>query len=123
MIIYGVSNIWNGDTQNYQNLTLIWESWFDQTSGQIIVNTYKNPDVDKKLIWRDGPRASCFLWGVVFLHVGRLENEEHVGPISGPNPENIIIVQKVGSKTKMWNVGCDRMVFAINSNLFLIKFN
>ena len=29
----------------------------------------------------------------------------------------------MGSKTKMWYVGCDRMVFAINSNLFLIKFD
>ncbi len=43
--------------------------------------------------------------------------------ILGPNPENIRVVQKIGSKTKMWDVGCDRMVFAINSNLFLIKFN
>ena len=43
--------------------------------------------------------------------------------ILGPNPENITVVQKIGSKTKMWDVGCDRMVFAINSNLFLIKFN
>ena len=25
--------------------------------------------------------------------------------------------------TKMWDVGCDRMVFAINSDLFLMKFN
>ena len=41
----------------------------------------------------------------------------------GPNLENIRVVQKIGSKTKMWDVGCDRMVFAINSNLFLIKFN
>ena len=31
--------------------------------------------------------------------------------------------QKNGSKTKMWDVGCDRMVFAINSKLFLIEFN
>ena len=23
----------------------------------------------------------------------------------------------------MWDVGCDRMVFAINSDLFVIKFN
>ena len=43
--------------------------------------------------------------------------------ILGPNPENITIVQKVGSETKMWDVGCDRMVFAVNANLFLIKFN
>ena len=28
----------------------------------------------------------------------------------GPNFENIRVVQKVGSKTKMWDVGCDRMV-------------
>ena len=46
-------------------------------------------------------------------------SDEHLNP----NPENIRVVQKVGSKTKMWDVGCDRMVFAINSNLFLIKFN
>ena len=43
--------------------------------------------------------------------------------ILGQNPENIGVVQKVGSKTEMWDVGCDRMVFAINSNLFLIQFN
>ena len=41
----------------------------------------------------------------------------------GPNFENIRVVPKIGSKTKMWDVGCDRMVFAINSNLFLIWFN
>ena len=33
------------------------------------------------------------------------------------------VVQKIGSGTKMWDVGCDRMVFAINSNLFLVQFN
>ena len=27
------------------------------------------------------------------------------------------------SRTKMWDVGCDRMVFAITSDLFLIEFN
>ena len=41
----------------------------------------------------------------------------------GPNLENIRIVQKVGPKTKLWDVGCDRMVFAINSDLVLIHFN
>ena len=34
--------------------------------------------------------------------------------------ENIRIVQKVGSETKMWDVGCDQMVFAIHSDLFVI---
>ena len=29
----------------------------------------------------------------------------------------------MGSETKMWDVGCDRMVFAINSDLFLIHFD
>ena len=43
--------------------------------------------------------------------------------ILGPNPENIRIVPKNGSGTKIWDVGCDRMVFAINSGLFLIRFN
>ena len=51
---------------------------------------------------------------------GRLENKENVGPFLGPNLENIKVVPKIGSKTKIWDVGCDRMVFAINSNLFLI---
>ena len=37
--------------------------------------------------------------------------------------ENIRVVPKIGSETKMWNVACDRMVFAINPNLFLIKLN
>ena len=41
----------------------------------------------------------------------------------GPNFENIRVVQKIGSGTKMWNVGCDRMVFAINSDLFLIEID
>ena len=40
----------------------------------------------------------------------------------GPNLENIKVVQKMGSKTKMWDVGCDRMVFAINADLFAIEF-
>ena len=64
-----------------------------------------------------------FLWGPVFLHVGRLENEENVGPFLGPNPENMIIVPQNGFKTSMWDVGCDRMVLAINSDLLLIKLN
>ena len=41
----------------------------------------------------------------------------------GPNFENITVVPQIGSKPKMWDVGCDRMVFAINSDLFLIKLN
>ena len=41
----------------------------------------------------------------------------------GPHFENVRVVPKIGSKTKMWDVGCDRMVFAINSNLFLIEFD
>ena len=41
----------------------------------------------------------------------------------GPNLENIRVAPKIGSKTKMWDVGCDRMVSAINSDLFVITFN
>ena len=43
----------------------------------------------------------------------------------GPKFENIRVVQQVGSKTKMWDVGSgkDRMVFAINSDPFGIKLN
>ena len=47
----------------------------------------------------------------------------HLWSILGPNFENIRVVQKVGSETKMGDVGCDRMVFAMNSDLLLIKFN
>ena len=43
--------------------------------------------------------------------------------ILGQNLENIRIVQKVGSETKMWDVGCDRMVFAIHSDLLLVHFD
>ena len=53
---------------------------------------------------------------VVFLLVGRLENEENVGPFLGPKFENIRVVQKIGSGRIKGDVGCDRMVFAIHSN-------
>ena len=43
--------------------------------------------------------------------------------ILGPDFENIRVVQQIGSKTKMWDVGCDRMDFAINSDLCLIRFD
>ena len=65
-----------------------------------------------------------FPWGgPVFLLMGRSENEENVGPSRGHFLENVRVVQKICSRTKMWDVGCDRMVFAMNSDLFLIKFN
>ena len=60
---------------------------------------------------------------MVFLHVGRLENEENVGQLLGPNFENIRVVQKVGSGRIKGDVGCDQMVFAINSNLCLMNFH
>ena len=41
----------------------------------------------------------------------------------GPKIENRREVPQNGSGTKMWDVGCDRMVFAIKSDIFLIKFN
>ena len=41
----------------------------------------------------------------------------------GLNFENMRVVQKIGSGRTKGDVGCDRMVFAINSDLFLIKFN
>ena len=37
--------------------------------------------------------------------------------------ENLRLVQQIGFRTKMWDVGCDRMVFAINSALLLVLFN
>ena len=43
--------------------------------------------------------------------------------ILGPNSENIKMVQKIGSGRTKGDVGCDRMVSAINSDLFLIKFH
>ena len=63
-----------------------------------------------------------FPLGPVFLPVGRLKNKKNVGPFLGPHFENIRVVQQIGSRTKMWDVGCDRMVFTINSDLFLIHF-
>ena len=60
-------------------------------------------------------------WGPVFLLVGRSENEENVGPFRVHSLKFITVVPKIGFETKMWDVGCDRMVFAINSDLFLIK--
>ena len=41
----------------------------------------------------------------------------------GPNFENIRVVQKIGSGRIKGDVGCDRMVFAINSDLCLIEFD
>ena len=39
--------------------------------------------------------------------------------ILGQNLENIKVVQKIGPGRTKGDVGCDRMVFAINSNLFV----
>ena len=41
----------------------------------------------------------------------------------GPNLENIRVVQKVGSGRTKGDVGCDRMVFATNSDLFWFPFD
>ena len=41
----------------------------------------------------------------------------------GPDFENLRIVQQIGSGRTKGDVGCDRMVFAINSNLFSIQLN
>ena len=45
--------------------------------------------------------------------------------ISNPTFEHLRVVQKIGSGRTKEDVGCDRMVFAINSYmyLFLMKFN
>ena len=43
--------------------------------------------------------------------------------IFGPNPENIRVVQNSGSGRTKGDVGCDRMVFAMNSNLVLVELN
>ena len=43
--------------------------------------------------------------------------------ILGPNFENMRVVQKIGSGWIKGDVGCDRMVFAINSDLCLIQIN
>ena len=43
--------------------------------------------------------------------------------ILGSYFENIKVVQKIGSGMIKGYVGCDRMVFAISSNLFLIRIN
>ena len=57
-----------------------------------------------------------FPLGPVFLLIGTRS-------VLGYFFQDIKVVPKVGSKTKMWDVGCDRMVFAINSNIFLIQMN
>ena len=64
-----------------------------------------------------------FLWGPVFLLVGRLENEGNVSPLWGHFSEHIRVVQQIGSGRIKGDVGCDRMVFAINPDLFLIEFH
>ena len=69
----------------------------------------------------------CCCWGVgagggVFYLQGSRKTKNiyiHFGSYS----ENITIIKQIGSKTKMWDVGCDRMVFAINSDPFLIKIH
>ena len=43
--------------------------------------------------------------------------------IVGPFFENIRVVQQISSGRIKRDVGCDRMVFATNTDLFLIKFN
>ena len=43
--------------------------------------------------------------------------------ILGPNFENIKVVQKSGFRMIKGDVGGDRMVFAINSDLFLVEFD
>ena len=60
---------------------------------------------------------------MVFLPVGRLGNEESVGPFWVQILKNIRIVKKQCSGKIKGDVGCDRTVFGINSDLFLIKFN
>ena len=79
----------------------------------------------------------CFLLGVVWLLIGRSGNEEKVRPCWGhvlntsacikkkiaSYFENIREVQKIGSGRTKGDVGCDRMVFAINSDLLLMQFN
>ncbi len=66
-------------------------------------------------------RFFLFRGGVCSL-VGRLENTKNRS-ICGPHFYNISVVPQIGSEIKMWDVGCDRRVFAINSNLLLIKTN
>ena len=39
----------------------------------------------------------------------------------GPNFESIRVVQKIGSRRTKGDVGCDRMVFGINSDLVIIE--
>ena len=41
----------------------------------------------------------------------------------GPDFENIRVDKKIGSGRIKGDVGCDRMVFAINSDLFVIEFD
>ena len=43
--------------------------------------------------------------------------------ILGPTFENVRVVQKVGSGRIKGDVGCDRMVFAIDSDIILMKSN
>ena len=61
-----------------------------------------------------------FPWGAGLFTYGP-GNEEKVGSFRVHLLENIRVVQSKCSRTKMRDVGCDRMVFAINSDLFLIK--
>ena len=65
----------------------------------------------------------CFLWVPVLLPVGRSRKEEKVGPFPGPCFENIRVVQRICPGRIKGDVGCDRMVFAINSDLCLMEFN
>ncbi len=66
----------------------------------------------------------------IFFHLGasllicrEVDKLRKCRSILGPNFENIRVVQKIGSGRTKGDVGCDRMVFAINSNLFVIQFS
>ena len=58
-------------------------------------------------------RASLF----AYREVGKCRS------ILGPTFENLRVVQKIGYGGIKGDVGCDRMVFAINSDLFVFKLN
>ncbi len=59
--------------------------------------------------------------GLVVYREGRKMKKRYIH--LGSNSENIKEIQKVGSERTKGDAGCERMVFAVNSNPFPMKFN
>ena len=65
----------------------------------------------------------CFPLGASLFTCREVGKWRKCRSILGPRFENVRVVQKIGSGRTKGDVGCDRMVFAINSDLFVMTFS